>query len=147
MGTNGELLTLTATERVVLPDGIKVYNFSVEGNHNYFILAQVGDYGQTCILVHNACPDDLVKHSDPETARRLGIQEKQLHAFKKKLITEAKTNKEVAKALKKMNTNNPDIWLSATGKIGLGRPQSNSAIQTGLTTTCEVIKKIIEKLH
>ena len=54
LGANGELSTLVSSERVVFPDGIKVYNFMVDGNHNYFIIAQVGEYGQTCILVHNA---------------------------------------------------------------------------------------------
>ena len=31
-----------------------VFNFSVEGNHNYFVLAKEYEYGQTCVLVHNA---------------------------------------------------------------------------------------------
>ncbi|MGL6194202.1 MAG: hypothetical protein ACRC2T_05205 [Thermoguttaceae bacterium] len=31
-----------------------VFNFTVEGNHNYFVLEKDYDYGQTCVLVHNA---------------------------------------------------------------------------------------------
>ena len=54
LGANGELSTLVAAERVVFPDGIKVYNFTVEGNHNYFVIAKDDPFGQTCILVHNA---------------------------------------------------------------------------------------------
>ena len=54
LGANGELSTLVATERVVFPDGIKVYNFTVDGNHNYFVIAKCDEFGQTCILVHNS---------------------------------------------------------------------------------------------
>ncbi|GHT15617.1 hypothetical protein FACS1894170_13150 [Planctomycetales bacterium] len=54
LGANGELSTLVAQERVTFADGIKVYNFTVDGNHNYFVIAQTAEYGQTSILVHNA---------------------------------------------------------------------------------------------
>ena len=54
LGANGELSTLVSSERQEFPDGITVYNFSVDGNHDYFVIAQTGEYGQTCILVHNA---------------------------------------------------------------------------------------------
>lgn len=40
--------------RVEQDGGIAVFNFEVEGNHNYFILAKEYEYGQTCLLVHNA---------------------------------------------------------------------------------------------
>lgn len=62
IGANGELSVLVAVERVTFPDGIKVYNFTVDGNHNYFVIAQTGDYGQTCILVHNAEYSGWIKH-------------------------------------------------------------------------------------
>ena len=61
MGADGELSTLTNIVRVEQDGGIAVFNFTVEGNHNYFILAKEYDYGQTCVLVHNTqgCfPDD-----------------------------------------------------------------------------------------
>ena len=54
LGANGELSTLTNIVRVEQSGGIAVFNFTVEGNHNYFILAKEYDYGQSCILVHNA---------------------------------------------------------------------------------------------
>ena len=54
LGANGELSTLIATERVVFPDGVKVYNFTVDGNHDYFVIAATDEFGQTCVLVHNA---------------------------------------------------------------------------------------------
>jgi hypothetical protein len=34
LGANGELVTVVANERVACPDGVTVYNFTVEGNHN-----------------------------------------------------------------------------------------------------------------
>jgi len=39
LGANGELLTLVDMERIEFPDGITVYNFTVDGNHNYFVIA------------------------------------------------------------------------------------------------------------
>jgi hypothetical protein len=54
LGANGELSTVVSNERVECPDGITVYNFTVEGNHNYFVIAQTDEHGQTCTLVHNA---------------------------------------------------------------------------------------------
>jgi len=56
LGANGELSTLTGVLRVEQDGGIAVFNFSVDGNHNYFIIARDDEYGQTCILVHNADP-------------------------------------------------------------------------------------------
>ena len=54
LGANGELSTLTNIVRVEQSGGIAVFNFTVEGNHNYFILAKEYEYGQSCVLVHNA---------------------------------------------------------------------------------------------
>ena len=54
LGANGELLTFVSMERVEFPDGITVYNFTVDGNHNYFVIAENDEFGQTCVLVHNA---------------------------------------------------------------------------------------------
>ena len=39
--------------RVEQDGGIAVFNFTVDGNHNYFILAKEYEYGQTAVLVHN----------------------------------------------------------------------------------------------
>jgi hypothetical protein len=54
LGANGELTTVVAIERVEYPDGIMVYNFTVDGNHNYFVIAACDEFGQTSVLVHNA---------------------------------------------------------------------------------------------
>jgi len=65
LGANGELTTLVDIERVQFDESIKVYNFTVDGNHNYFVIAKCDEYGQTCVLVHNANYwDDLVKGSN-----------------------------------------------------------------------------------
>ena len=54
LGVNGELSTLINAVRVEQEGGIDVFNFEVESNHNYYILAKEYEYGQTCVLVHNA---------------------------------------------------------------------------------------------
>ena len=54
LGTNGELSTLTNIVRVEQEGGIAVFNFTVDGNHNYFVIAKCDEFGQTCVLVHNA---------------------------------------------------------------------------------------------
>jgi putative component of toxin-antitoxin plasmid stabilization module len=56
IGANGELTTLTVTNRVGYPDGITVYNFTVADNHNYFVVASLEAYqnGASVVLVHNA---------------------------------------------------------------------------------------------
>ena len=54
LGANGELLTLVDMERIEFPEGITVYNFTVDGNHNYFVIAETDEFGQTSVLVHNA---------------------------------------------------------------------------------------------
>ena len=54
IGANGEWSVLLNAERVEFPDGVTVYNFTVDGNHNYFVIAATDEFGQTCILVHNA---------------------------------------------------------------------------------------------
>jgi len=54
LGANGELSTVVSIERLEYPDGIAVYNLTVDGNHNYFVIAQCDEYGQTSVLVHNA---------------------------------------------------------------------------------------------
>jgi len=53
LGANGELLTLVSQERVEFEESITVYNFTVDGNHNYFVIAETDEFGQTCVLVHN----------------------------------------------------------------------------------------------
>jgi hypothetical protein len=69
IGANGELSTLTATNREEFPSGITVYNFSVEDNHNYYVIANLEAYenGASVVLVHNAKPsynDDWVPATD-----------------------------------------------------------------------------------
>ena len=56
LDANGKKVTLTQSCRTEYEDGVTVYNFEMAGNHNYFVIA-AGELGQTCILVHNACPN------------------------------------------------------------------------------------------
>jgi hypothetical protein len=58
LGANNELSILASTERVEFPEGIPVYNFTVDDNHNYFVIVRVAESGQTCVLVHNALYTD-----------------------------------------------------------------------------------------
>jgi len=64
LGANGELSTLIDVERVELEEPITVYNFTVEGNHNYFVIAVTDENGQTSVLVHNAEWDPLKKFKE-----------------------------------------------------------------------------------
>jgi len=61
LGVNGELSTLTNIVRVEQDGGIGTFNFTVEGNHDYFILAKDYEFGQSCILVHNNSPIYVTK--------------------------------------------------------------------------------------
>ena len=77
MGANGEFSTLTNIVHVEQSGGIAVFNFTVEGNHNYFIIAKDFDYGQTCVLVHNAKKcliegDGIKKYTEDGRAIRNG---------------------------------------------------------------------------
>ncbi|MDR1480155.1 MAG: HINT domain-containing protein, partial [Planctomycetaceae bacterium] len=56
LGANNELTTLAETQRKDFPEGITVYNFTVEGNHNYFVIANLEAFqnGASVVLVHNA---------------------------------------------------------------------------------------------
>ncbi|MDR0521941.1 MAG: hypothetical protein LBH00_08845 [Planctomycetaceae bacterium] len=67
IGANGELSTLVEKERVEFPEGITVYNFTVDGNHDYFVIAQTAELGQTCVLVHNAGAKYLVDRPTKNT--------------------------------------------------------------------------------
>jgi hypothetical protein len=70
LGANGEFSILILTERVEFPEGITVYNFTVEDNHNYFVIAQAAEYGQSCILVHNADCDLVGHHTIPKQIQK-----------------------------------------------------------------------------
>jgi len=74
LGANGELTTLTNIVRVEQSGGIDVFNFTVAGNHNYFILAKEYGLGQTSVLVHNAC-----KQVASANLKRLGLEGVDLH--------------------------------------------------------------------
>ena len=131
LGANGELSTLVATERVVFPDGIKVYNFTVDGNHDYFVIAATDEYGQTCILVHNAKCGSEFKRKTPDELD--AITNADFHRDVKPLIkSHANAIPEVKKELNIMGIKNPDIMLDSNGTIGLAHP--NPKIRNSVVT-------------
>ena len=75
LGANGELSTLINAVRVEQEGGIAVFNFTVEGNHNYFILAKDFAFGQSCILVHNALGYRAVSQAEYEDIVENGFRQ------------------------------------------------------------------------
>ena len=71
LGANGELSALINTVRVDQSDGVAVFNFTVEGNHNYFILTKEYEYGQSCVLVHNNSGQQVYKETRPNLSGRI----------------------------------------------------------------------------
>ena len=70
LDANGHLSQLIGIERVEFSDGIAVYNFTVANNSNYFVIAE-GEFGQTCVLVHNAgCHGNSKNSPKPATLYR-----------------------------------------------------------------------------
>ncbi|MDR3108867.1 MAG: AHH domain-containing protein, partial [Planctomycetaceae bacterium] len=92
IGANGELTTLTGTERVEFPNGVTVYNFTVADNHNYYVIANLEAYenGASVVLVHNAGYHDhhIVMKSDhskswlPENSQYIKDTHKLLEDYK-----------------------------------------------------------------
>ena len=73
IGPRGEITTLENSVREEHPGGITVYNFEVEGDHNYFVIANLEAFhaGATPVLVHNSnpCAQSPVKPGDIMTYR------------------------------------------------------------------------------
>ena len=121
LGANCELSTLTNIVRVEQSGGIAVFNFTVEGNHNYFILAKEYDYGQTCVLVHNACWSKG-KHGD-SVKNALGHWKKH-----KKEFPELNNAKEYAEKAKDMVSNAPLTKTRPNGDTLHYDPNSNTFV-------------------
>jgi hypothetical protein len=134
LGANGELSTLTNIVRIEQDGGIAVFNFSVEGNHNYFILAKEYDSGQTCVLVHNVnCGPKFKKVTPEELCDMTNTNPKKFHQdLKKPILKDANDIPEIKKELKKIG-DNPDIWLDPEGTIGLVK--ANKGVADGSVVT------------
>jgi len=97
LGANGELLTLVSQERVEFEESITVYNFTVDGNHNYFVIAAEDVYGQTCVLVHNAqyggkSKVDKKILSDDDWRILLNVKDEANHKMLEQILLLAKQN-------------------------------------------------------
>jgi hypothetical protein len=73
IGPSGELTTFIDSQRVDYPDGITVYNFTVEDDHNYFVIAnyEAFQHGAQPVLVHNANETLYRQGLDRESVNRL----------------------------------------------------------------------------
>ena len=110
---------MVAAERIEFSEGIKVNNFTVDGNHNYFVIAKCDEFGQTCILVHNAKCGPEFKYKTPDELS--AITRADFHRDIKPLI-----KSHAKKELKKIDCKNPDILLSPSGQIGLVHPTDST---------------------
>jgi hypothetical protein len=61
LDSSENLLTLIDTRREEFPNGITVYNFTVEDDHNYFVIANYEAFqnGAQPVLVHNSNCDEI----------------------------------------------------------------------------------------
>ena len=137
LGANGELCVLADSVRVEYAENITVYNFSVDDNHNYFIIARDDEYGQTCVLVHNAqksfYQDPLINVQQQESHvlntaqfRNRVKQGKPTSVFPDRATAEAAVTE--AKQLGKQVPNRPEVLEHDLGRIIgtdlLGNPTS-----------------------
>ena len=114
---SGNRSTLIKTWREDRPDGIDVFNFTVENNSNYFVIANYEAFqnGATPALAHNAC-GNFRFFNERELAKRLGINAKDIHPFKQAALSEAMKDPVIKKELQKLGRN-PDIVIDGN-KIG-----------------------------
>jgi hypothetical protein len=77
ISANNEVSVLVATQRKDFPEGITVYNFTVEDNHNYFVIANLEAFqnGEQPVLVHNANYHQVNK----QNLESLGLDNINLH--------------------------------------------------------------------
>jgi hypothetical protein len=108
LGANGEISILVSTERVEFPEGITVYNFTVDGNHDYFVIAQEYEFGQTCILVHNA----------DTRLYRIGISKESVNRLEKKSI-EAEESKIGIHGVSASENQRPNMASSSASRQSL----------------------------
>jgi hypothetical protein len=128
IGANGELTTLTVTNRVGYPDGITVYNFTVADNHNYFVVASLEAYenGASVVLVHNAdyhssikgnpfsgadAPANAFKHLETYHGIPAHIASNRLHIIKKASGLKATDNVVIGKT--------GDVYDAITGNLSV----------------------------
>ena len=141
VGPNGELVTVVSTRRDAFPDGIAVYNFEVDGAHNYYVIANAEAFynGASPVLVHNAvgekCGPDFTHFPDDKRGKKqlsevLGVDVDDLHDVKATLKAKAKANAKDCPELAKKNKligDNPDILVNTTtGELGFQMPRTRA---------------------
>ena len=145
LGANGELSTLTNLVRVKQDGGIAVFNFTVEGNHNYFILAKEYEYGQTCVLVHNGNPCNQPRNEKGQFTSGAGgntadtIQGNAAHNnYQNALGCGYKYNKQISKDIKLR----PDAidWVNRI--VRELKPATASGIKQGIRQLNKYIKAL-----
>jgi hypothetical protein len=116
IGPSGELAVLVDSQRADYPDGITVYNFSVEDDHNYFVIANYEAFqnGAQPVLVHNA----KYSYTSDQIALQNIVKETTNNGHKILSVSDAEIILEWAKQI-----NYPNVRASfndVTGKHGLG---------------------------
>ncbi len=133
LGADGKLSSLTNAVRLEVAGGISVFNFEVEGNHNYFVLAKEYGVGQTCVLVHNASRyNNPLINSQKQDGHVLGTpqynnrinQGKPTSAFPDRATAESAVTD--AKSLGGSLPNRPEVIEYDTGRI-IGTDLSGNA--------------------
>ena len=153
IGANGELSTLIGALRLEVEGGINVFNFTVEGNHNYFILAKEYEYGQTCVLVHNSkvpCTQTIVWANDARPyAKNIrpekGFNDLVIHGTPKKFAVfhngkwEYLTQRDIANFLKSKGiTGNIRLISCDAGKGNLAQDLANKLGVTVKAATSKI---------
>jgi len=129
LGANGELSTVVSVERVEFPDGIAVYNLTVDGNHNYFVIAACDEYGQTSVLVHNAQYGDGQPslHARPSVHAMPQNTPQSVQAILNELVAEGKWNAGLASHLQPDEYNIEklrEVYVIAVARmLALGVPE------------------------
>ena len=72
--SNGSYVTVEKIQHEILEDPVKVYNFEVEDFHTYFV-------GESSVLVHNDCPQQLVAGNKQEWNARVSVGGETNHAM------------------------------------------------------------------
>jgi hypothetical protein len=103
---NGEKVVVEKIQHEILETPIAVYNFEVDGNHNYFVAENISAGSGEFVLVHNACK--AIGKSHGSAGHRQTIDSMVTKLEKAPNVTEIYVNKSLKTAGLK-GTQRPDI--------------------------------------